>query len=364
MSASACRRTALPTRASSSSSSSRTRWRMRASSAPAMPAPRCPKARPVGVGAQGRAGERRAQPRQVAGRHASTSASGAATPARRTSRARRIEQTVRAAYDIARFTAEDPAAGLPDAAGPGHAGRGGARPRPVPPLGHRRRSARPSWRWRCEAAALRHRPAHHQLRRRRRVGAAVAFLQAGNTRGFRGGYASSRHYAVGGADRRQGRRHAARRLVQLDARRARTGRARGGRPLRRRARAVAAEVAQDQPPARCRCCSSRRWPPACSAPTCRPPAAARCTARRASCSTAWASASCPSTSTSTKTRIMPRGKGSAPFDDEGVRTQRAQGGRRRRGAGLFPVELLGAQARHAHHRPCRRLAQPDADAAA
>ena len=45
----------------------------------------------------------------------STSASAAATPARSDFSPAAIEQTVRAAYDIARFTAEDPAAGLPDA---------------------------------------------------------------------------------------------------------------------------------------------------------------------------------------------------------------------------------------------------------
>ncbi len=54
-----------------------------------------------------------------------------------------------------------------------------------------------------------------------------------------------------------------------------------------------------------------------------------------------------------------RGKGSAPFDDEGVLTRRAQRRRRRRRAGLLPVQLFGAQARHAHHRQCRRFAEPD-----
>jgi PmbA protein len=41
------------------------------------------------------------------------------------------------------------------------------------------------------------------------------------------------------------------------------------------------------------------------------------------------------------------GKGSAPFDDEGVRTRAAPRGGGRRGAGLLPVELLGPQAGHA-----------------
>ena len=49
-----------------------------------------------------------------------------------------LEQTVRAAYDIARFTAEDPAAGLPEAEDLATPSRGGARPGAVLPLGHRR----------------------------------------------------------------------------------------------------------------------------------------------------------------------------------------------------------------------------------
>ena len=61
--------------------------------------------------------------------------------------------------------------------------------------------------------------------------------------------------------------------------------------------------------------------------------------------------------------LVPRGKGSAPFDDEGVRTKARKvvdAGRVRR---LFPQHLLGAQAGHEDHRQCRRLAQPDADLA-
>ena len=48
----------------------------------------------------------------------------------------------------------------------------------------------------------------------------------------------------------------------------------------------------------------------------------------------------------------------------GRATRPRAGGRRRRGAGLLPVELFGAQARHADHRQRRRLAQPDADSRA
>ena len=60
---------------------------------------------------------------------------------------------------------------------------------------------------------------------------------------------------------------------------------------------------------------------------------------------------------------IPRGKGSAPFDDEGVATRPAKivsGGV----VGSYFLSTYSAQqARHAHHRPRRRLAQPDADVA-
>ena len=109
-----------------------------------------------------------------------------------TSRAAALEQTVRAAYDIARFTAEDPAAGLPDDDDLATRRGGRARPRPVPSLGDRRRAARSSSRARCEAAAL-----AVDRRITNSEGAGVSAQQshffAGNTRGFRGGYASSRH---------------------------------------------------------------------------------------------------------------------------------------------------------------------------
>ena len=44
---------------------------------------------------------------------------------------------------------------------------------------------------------------------------------------------------------------------------------------------------------------------------------------------------------------LPRGRGSAPFDNEGVATARARRRPRRRAARLFPRQLLRAQARHA-----------------
>jgi len=103
-----------------------------------------------------------------------------------------LEQTVRAAYDIARFTAEDPAAGLPDEqdlATPAEAAR----------------ELQLFFPWDIDAqraAELAHRCEDAALQTDRRItnseGAGVSAQQshfwAGNTRSFRGGYASSRHY--------------------------------------------------------------------------------------------------------------------------------------------------------------------------
>jgi PmbA protein len=105
-----------------------------------------------------------------------------------------IRLTVRAAYDIARFTAEDPAAGLPDAED----------------LATAEEAARDldlfhPWAIDAEAAAaLAHRAERAALATSRRIsnseGASVSAQQAhfwaGNSRGFRGGYASSRHHVA------------------------------------------------------------------------------------------------------------------------------------------------------------------------
>ncbi|WKB53981.1 metalloprotease PmbA [Eleftheria terrae] len=102
-----------------------------------------------------------------------------------------LEQTVRAAYDIARFTAEDPAAGLPDEA---DLALGEAAERDLDlfyPWDIDAEAAAELAR-RCEAAAL-----ETDRRITNSEGAGVSAQQshffAGNTRGFRGGYASSRH---------------------------------------------------------------------------------------------------------------------------------------------------------------------------
>jgi PmbA protein len=102
-----------------------------------------------------------------------------------------LERTVRAAYDIARFTAEDPAAGLPDEAdlAPPEATQRDldlCHPWPIDA------GAAAELALRCEAAAF-------AVDRRivNSEGAGVSAQQShfmmGNTRGFRGGYASSRH---------------------------------------------------------------------------------------------------------------------------------------------------------------------------
>ena len=103
-----------------------------------------------------------------------------------------LKQTVQAAYDIARFTAEDPAAGLPDAADmatPAEAARDFDLFHPWTVDA----AAAAVLAQRCEAAAM-----GVDKRITNSEGAGVSAQQAhfwaGNSRGFRGGYASSRHY--------------------------------------------------------------------------------------------------------------------------------------------------------------------------
>jgi len=101
-----------------------------------------------------------------------------------------IERTVQAAYDIARFTAEDPVAGLPDA-------------QDIAPTGEHRdldlfhpwvpsseEAARMALE--CEAAAL---GTHKRITNSEGAGVSAqqSHFFSAHTRGFRGGYASSRH---------------------------------------------------------------------------------------------------------------------------------------------------------------------------
>jgi hypothetical protein len=117
------------------------------------------------------------------------------------------------------------------------------------------------------------RQAHHQLGGRRRLGAAVALLRRQHAR-LRRRLRELAPLALGRADRLaagQGRRrHAARRLVQLDALGRRARRAGGGRALRRRARAVAARLEEDQHPRGAGALRIVARFRACSAPTSTP----------------------------------------------------------------------------------------------
>ena len=101
-----------------------------------------------------------------------------------------IERTVQAAYDIARFTAEDPVAGLPDAADI------------APADTHRDLQLFHPWAitseeaarlaLECEAAAL---DTHKRITNSEGAGVSAqqSHFFSAHTRGFRGGYASSRH---------------------------------------------------------------------------------------------------------------------------------------------------------------------------
>jgi len=103
-----------------------------------------------------------------------------------------IQRTVQAAYDIARFTAEDPAAGLPDAQDLATAKQAERALDLFHPWAIDAAAAAELAK-RCEAAAM-----AVDKRITNSEGAGVSAQQAhfwaGSTRGFRGGYASSRHY--------------------------------------------------------------------------------------------------------------------------------------------------------------------------
>ncbi|HET9644702.1 MAG TPA: metallopeptidase TldD-related protein, partial [Burkholderiaceae bacterium] len=102
-----------------------------------------------------------------------------------------LEQTVKAAYDIARFTAEDPASGLPDEADLVTPEQAALDLDLFHPWSVDAAKAAELAR-RCEAAAF-----ATDRRITNSEGAGVSAQQshfwAGNSRGFRGGYASSRH---------------------------------------------------------------------------------------------------------------------------------------------------------------------------
>ncbi len=103
-----------------------------------------------------------------------------------------LRQTVQAAYDIARFTAEDPAAGLPEGDDLASAGEASRDLDLFHPWSLDAAAAAELAR-RCEDAAL---TVDKRITNSEGggVSAQQAHFWAGNSRGFRGGYASSRHY--------------------------------------------------------------------------------------------------------------------------------------------------------------------------
>jgi PmbA protein len=103
-----------------------------------------------------------------------------------------LRETVDAALNIARFTAADPCAGLPDAGVAGHRQHQPAGSRPLPPLAALGRSGVELAR-RCEQAAFAVSPQISNSE-----GATVSIQEgqfvSANSLGFIGGYPSSRHY--------------------------------------------------------------------------------------------------------------------------------------------------------------------------
>jgi PmbA protein len=103
-----------------------------------------------------------------------------------------LRQTVQAAYDIARFTAEDPAAGLPDGDDLARADEA-ARDLDLFHPWAIDAAAAAALAQRCEDAAF---AVDRRITNSEGAGVSAqqAHFWAGNSRGFRGGYASSRHY--------------------------------------------------------------------------------------------------------------------------------------------------------------------------
>jgi len=103
-----------------------------------------------------------------------------------------LKQTVQAAYDIARFTAEDPAAGLPEGDDLATVQDAARELDLFHPWAIDAAAAAELAR-RCEDAAIR---THKLITNSEGAGVSAqqAHFWAGNSRGFRGGYASSRHY--------------------------------------------------------------------------------------------------------------------------------------------------------------------------
>ena len=164
-----------------------------------------------------------------------------------------------------------------------------------------------------------------------------------------------RELRAAGAGRR---RHAARLLVQLGARCARSRSGGDHRPQGRRTRGGAARRAQDEPRSVRACCmrpKSRAGSSAISSARC---AAAASTARAPSCSAPRASRCFPSFVELRERPHIAQGPGQQPLRWRRRGHARSRAGAGRRAAGLRARQLFGAQARPQDHRQCRRHAQP------
>jgi PmbA protein len=232
----------------------------------------------------------------------------AAMPARRIFAAA-MRATVEAAYNIARFTAEDDAP---------------AWPRPscwsatraiwtCSPVDHRcRRRVDIARRAEARVRGLAEDP---QQRRRERVGAAFA-VRAGHVARLLGGYPYSRHYiacapiAGSGGGMQRDDWYSSKRAPERWLRRKPSAATRPSALARLNARKLTRASA--------RCCSRRRWRPAW-APSCR-----RCRRRAVSqvdvpVDTLGKPVFAPHIQVVERPHV-PRAMGSAPFDEEGVRT--------------------------------------------
>jgi PmbA protein len=272
-----------------------------------------------------------------------------------------LRETVEAALNIARFTAADPCAGLPDARTAGHRA---SRFCPIsisiiPGCSRSKRCV--DLARRCEQAAFAVSPQISNSE-----GATVSIQEgqfvSANSLGFMGGYPTSRHYlscsviagknetcsaTTGIRDRRAmrlaiGSPESIGELCRAT-RPGATGRAQGqdlqgAGPVR----GAAGFLADRQ---LCACCR----------------AAAACTAKRPSWSIALASASFRRRCRSASDRIWPGGLASSRFDSDGVVTQAiVRSWSTAVLAGLFPECLLSARKLGMQsHGECRRLSQPN-----
>ena len=274
----------------------------------------------------------------------STSASGAATPALRISAAGHARHGGCCAFHRA-LHRRGRCAGLADA---DTARARFPRSRPVSSLGPAGRAGDRA------GARMRGRGALRSIRasptpKARAVSAQQSQFVYGNTLGFLAGYPSSRHCIIVRGDRGQGRRHAARRLVHLGARSppiCRTPRSVVG-AARRSARVRGSARARSRPP-QVPVLFEAPIAAACSAISSRRSAAAACIAR--------SSFLLDSLGKQVFSRLVhdpsnephvARGSASTSVRRRGRGDAHARSGEGRRGAGLFPRQLFGAQARAA-----------------